>query len=136
VGVLIPSFQNPQRKATWNKEFDKTQLNTNTIAMKNYFHLIKHIKILLLWGMYFVGNVSYAQNLGDYRTIGSGAWYSPIIWQSFDGLYWNASPAPPSGSMQHIVISAGDSVWLQNNTSYSLAKKYSNRRYFKHSGQV
>ena len=122
MGVLIPSFQNPQRKATWNKEFDKTQLNTNTIAMKNYFYLIKHIKILLLWGMYFVGNVSYAQNPGDYRTIGSGAWYSPIIWQSFDGLYWNASPAPPSGSMQHIVISAGDSVWLQNNTSYSLAK--------------
>jgi len=121
MGVLIPSFQNPQRKATWNKEFDKTLLNTNTIAMKDYFYLFKHFKIYLGLISLWIQVNSYAQNPGDYRTIGSGNWSSASIWQFFNGTNWVPFSAPVSASPNHILVSAGDSVCIISTDFYRLA---------------
>ncbi len=56
-----------------------------------------------------------AQTSGDYRSIGSGSWFSTSIWEMYDGTNWILSTnSPPKTVSQHILISSGDSIVISS----------------------
>lgn len=63
----------------------------------------------------------YAQSTGDFKTIGSGNWSSPGIWQRFNGSNWVNAIAPPTTSDGIITISSGDSITVTNNVDTTFA---------------
>ena len=47
---------------------------------------------------------------GDYRTVSSGNWHTPRIWETFDGSEWVISDNSPTASSNVIEIREGHSV--------------------------
>ena len=82
------------------------------------------MKLNLIWKwafiMFFFMAVLFstsvsAQNAGDYRTSGSGAWHNNSIWKTYDGSSWVAAAIPPSSADGSITIVMGDSVYITAN---------------------
>ena len=92
----------------------------------------------------FFACVVSAQNIGDYRTVASGAWTSTSVWESYDGVSWIAASSVPSnlsgvinirsphvislpgGTLDQVVVDSGATVnqagWvvLENGTGVDL----------------
>lgn len=73
---------------------------------------MKHIATrLTLLFMIFYSIQLFAQEVGDYRTQGSGNWSDVSIWQIYNGSSWQNFNAPPSGD-ETISILSEDSVYV------------------------
>lgn len=56
------------------------------------------------------GYLATAQNVGDFRTSGSGVWLNPGIWERYNGSTWSAAATPPNGTSGVIIIQNMHSV--------------------------
>ncbi len=54
---------------------------------------------------------------GDFRTISSGNWHTPRIWETYDGSQWVATENPPSAGSNVIEIRSGHSVVINTKVS-------------------
>lgn len=48
--------------------------------------------------------------VNDYRTVGSGNWSNPAIWEYYDGSGWTAATAAPNSGASIITIQSGNTV--------------------------
>jgi Leucine-rich repeat (LRR) protein len=79
-------------------------------SLKRYFLFITSFILL------FFNQISFAQNVGDYRTIASGNWSNLAMWEQFDGSLWNSpafypGQAPPTPGTV-VTIQAGHTTAL------------------------
>ncbi len=66
---------------------------------------------------------SWSQQAGDYRSIGSGNWNNPTIWQRYNGTSWTAAIAYPgqNANVGEVLIGNGNTVTLNVDiTSYAI----------------
>jgi hypothetical protein len=67
--------------------------------------------ILALVIIAFLSMIAFAQEEGDYRSVETGDWSDPSIWETFNGTVWEAAAAAPTGT-ETITILGEDSVFV------------------------
>lgn len=88
----------------------------NRIGFSKSFGLPKDV-ILLFFLALWIGQSAWAQiplELGDYRTISSGDYNNPAVWQRWDGAAWVAATSKPTQS-NNIFIDQGHEIRLTAN---------------------
>ncbi|MEY8019724.1 hypothetical protein AB8P51_02760 [Muriicola sp. SD30] len=71
-------------------------------------------KFLTIGLLLFQSFFSVAQNTGDFRSIASGNWNNPAIWQTYNGITWVAATSFPgqNADADHVLIGNGNTVTL------------------------
>lgn len=71
---------------------------------------MRPLDVILVGGLLAVlSHAVVAQNVGDYRSNGTGNWNNAAVWQRWNGTSWGAAATPPTGS-EVITIQAADSI--------------------------
>lgn len=76
------------------------------------------LSLVLLASTAFIPSNVTAQNLGDYRSAGTGLWNTASTWQRFDGTSFVAAQSAPTSTDGIVTISAGHTV--STNSSISI----------------
>ncbi|NDP20467.1 MAG: hypothetical protein GZ091_05255 [Paludibacter sp.] len=66
--------------------------------------------------LFFIGNISYAQNIGDFRSVSTGGWMTLSTWQTYTSTGWVAAtnyPGQIAGNYA-VTIQAGNTVTIPN----------------------
>ncbi|GEM_PF-4299495 len=71
--------------------------------------------LYILFAFILLNGSVVSQTLGDYRSIGSGAWGNISIWERFDGTGWVAAAHVPTSADETITVS--DSVAITSSIS-------------------
>ena len=71
------------------------------------------IAIMIVLFLFF--NNSFSQTAGDFRSINSGIWSNPAIWQMYNGTTWIAPGSSPTSAAGLININSGHSIDLNGN---------------------
>ena len=78
-------------------------------CLRNRF--VKLVFYIIIY-VFFSDTISHAQNIGDFRSNGSGDWGSIASWQVFDGTNWAAAtnyPGEIAGNYS-VTINAGNVI--------------------------
>ncbi|MDC6353597.1 MULTISPECIES: hypothetical protein [unclassified Robiginitalea] len=64
-----------------------------------------------------VGCFAYAQQTGDFRSVGTGTWTNPLVWETYNGTSWVAATTYPGATAgtNNVYIQGGNTISL--NTS-------------------
>lgn len=88
----------------------------NRIGFSKSFGLSKGVLLLLLLTLW-IGQSAWAQiplEVGDFRTISSGDYNNPSVWQRWDGSVWVAASSKPT-QINNIFIDQGHEIRLTAN---------------------
>jgi hypothetical protein len=72
---------------------------------------MKSALVLIFVFTLFIGR-SFSQVNGDYRTVGSGTWSTPGIWETFSAGSWGPAGVSPSSANNIIQIRTGNTVTI------------------------
>jgi hypothetical protein len=82
------------------------------------------IRTVLIW-LFLVNGLSItAQTTGDYRSVSSGNWSNPAVWEVFNGISWVSATNYPgqSADADHVLIGNGNTVTLNVDvTAYTIS---------------
>ena len=97
-------------------------------TMKIFLHHFKLHTVLLFLILVGFGGSAYGQTIGDYRTVGSGAWTTLSTWERWDGAAWVTPTAivtegyPGENNVtQRVFIANGHAITLSTTPPNSAA---------------
>jgi hypothetical protein len=70
--------------------------------------------------MFFLCNILSAQVVGDFRSVGSGNWTNPLIWQTYNGSAWVAATSYPGA------LAGTNDVYIQGGYTVNLGSAIPN----------
>ncbi|MBG0860344.1 MAG: hypothetical protein IQL11_12640, partial [Bacteroidales bacterium] len=85
-------------------------------------YLLQHIKkhtlfLLFLTVLLEIGNYTFGQAAGDYRSFVTGNWNAAGTWQTYNGSAWVAAGSPPTSANGVITILNGHTVTVSANVT-------------------
>ena len=92
-------------------------------AGKRIIPIFGYLKYAFLFLLLCSGLELSGQSTGDYRSVASGNWSNPAVWQRYNGVAWVAATSYPgqNADANHVLIGNGNTVTLNVDiTAYTL----------------
>lgn len=104
-----------QPKYNYRRHQRLSQRQRQRLSIKQMFIGGSSILAAAITGLLIYFQVGSSENAhaafsGDYRTVSSGYWHTPRIWEVYNGSEWISTNTPPSVTANTIEISAGHTV--------------------------